>query len=145
MEVEVLVEIVHILFFFFFFLLHGVLYLQSRGNSLAAVAGFSLRWLLWLWSTGSRALGLRKLWRVSTVVVALGLWSTGLIVVAHGFSCSMACGIFPDQGSNPCHPHWQADSLPLSHQESPNNFIFIRTLIGSLAKLNFQPQFPLKV
>ena len=29
--------------------------------------------------------------------------------------CSMTCGIFPDQGSNPCLLHWQADSLPLSH------------------------------
>ena len=29
------------------------------------------------------------------------------------------CGIFPDQGSNPCLLHWQADSLPLSHQRSP--------------------------
>ena len=27
--------------------------------------------------------------------------------------------IVPDQGSNPCLLHWQADSLPLSHQESP--------------------------
>ena len=25
-------------------------------------------------------------------------------------SCSVACGIFPDQGSNPCTLHWQADS-----------------------------------
>jgi len=31
----------------------------------------------------------------------------------------VACGIFPDQGSNPCPPHWQEDSLPLSHQGSP--------------------------
>ena len=31
----------------------------------------------------------------------------------------MACGIFPDQGPNPCLLHWQADSLPLSHQGSP--------------------------
>ena len=29
---------------------------------------------------------------------------------------SAACGIFLDQGSNPCILHWQADSLPLSHQ-----------------------------
>ena len=28
----------------------------------------------------------------------------------HGFSCSAACGIFPDQGSNPRPLHWQADS-----------------------------------
>ena len=25
-----------------------------------------------------------------------------------------ACGIFPNQGSNPCLLHWQADSLSLS-------------------------------
>ena len=31
----------------------------------------------------------------------------------------MACGIFPDQGSNPRPLHWQADSQPLRHQGSP--------------------------
>ena len=45
-----------------------------------------------------------------SVVVACGLWSTGLVVVAHGLSCSTACGIFPDQGLNLCPLHWQADS-----------------------------------
>ncbi|KAJ8783633.1 hypothetical protein J1605_008676 [Eschrichtius robustus] len=44
----------------------------------------------------------------------------GSVVVAHGPSCSAACGIFPDQGSNPCPLHWQADSPPLRHQGSPN-------------------------
>ena len=29
--------------------------------------------------------------------------------MAHGLSCSAACGIFLDQGSNPCPLHWQAD------------------------------------
>ena len=38
------------------------------------------------------------------------LRSAGSVVVAHGLSCSAACGIFPDQGSNPCPLHWQADS-----------------------------------
>ena len=46
----------------------------------------------------------------------------GSEVVAHAFSCSMACRIFPDQGSNLCLLHWQVvDSLPLSHQGSPCN------------------------
>ncbi|KAJ8781153.1 hypothetical protein J1605_011137 [Eschrichtius robustus] len=45
----------------------------------------------------------------------------GSVIVAHGPSCSAACGIFPDQGSNPCPLHWQADSQPLRHQESPSN------------------------
>ena len=38
--------------------------------------------------------------------------------MAHGPSCSAACGIFLDQGSNPCPLHWQADSQPLRHQGS---------------------------
>ena len=45
----------------------------------------------------------------------------GSVVVAHGLSCSAACGIFPDQGSNPCPLHRQADSQPLRHQGSPGN------------------------
>ena len=45
--------------------------------------------------------------------------STISIVVAHGLSCSGTCGIFRDQGSNPCFLLWQVDSLPLSHQRSP--------------------------
>ena len=46
----------------------------------------------------------------------------GSVVVAHRLSCSTACGILPDQGSNPCPLHWQADSQPLHHQGSPGNF-----------------------
>ena len=48
----------------------------------------------------------------------------GPVVVAHGPSRSAACGIFPDQGSNPCPLHWQADSQPLHHQGSPACGIF---------------------
>ena len=50
------------------------------------------------------------------VAAASGLWSTGSVVVVHGLSCSVACGIFWDQGLNPCLLHWRADCLPLSHQ-----------------------------
>ena len=32
------------------------------------------------------------------------------VVGAHRLSCPPACGIFLDQGSNPCPLHWQADS-----------------------------------
>ena len=48
----------------------------------------------------------------------------GSVVVAHGPSCSAACGIFPDQGLNPCPLHWQADSQPLCHQGSPSTTFF---------------------
>ena len=69
-------------------------------------AGFSLRWLLLLWSMGSRHTGFSS------------CDHSGSVVVPHGLSCSVACGIFPDQGSNPCPLHWQADSQPLHHQGS---------------------------
>ena len=42
-----------------------------------------------------------------------------MTVGANGLSCSAAYGIFPDQGLNMFLLHWQADSLPPSHQESP--------------------------
>ena len=51
----------------------------------------------------------------------------GSAAVAHGPSCSAACGILPDQGSNPCPLHWQADSQPLRHQGSLI-FSFLRNL-----------------
>ena len=56
-----------------------------------------------------------------------GSRTAGSVIVAHGPSCLAACGIFPDQGSNPYPLHWQADSQPLCHQGSPGaifNFIF---------------------
>ena len=39
--------------------------------------------------------------------LARGLQSTGSADVAHGLGCSTACGVFPDQGSNPSRLHWQ--------------------------------------
>ena len=39
--------------------------------------------------------------------------------MVHGFSCSTTCGIFPDQLSNPCLLHWQADSYLQDNQRSP--------------------------
>ena len=46
-----------------------------------------------------------------------GAWAS--VVAAHRFSCSIACGIFLNQGLIPCLLSWQADSLPLSHRGSP--------------------------
>ena len=50
----------------------------------------------------------------------------GSVVVAQGFSCSVACGIVPDQGSNPCPQHWQVDS-----------FFFFNFLIKTIFKILF--------
>ena len=55
----------------------------------------------------------------ASAVAAPGLESTGSAVETHGLSCSSACGIFMDQGSNLCLLHWQADSSPLKYQGSP--------------------------
>ena len=35
--------------------------------------------------------------------------------VVHGLGCSVACVIFPNQGSNHCLLYWQVDSSPPSH------------------------------
>ena len=92
-------------YFFFFFKRLEFIYLfiyfwlcwvfvSVRGLSLVAAsgvhsssrcAGLSLSRPLLLRSTGSRC--------------------AGSVVVAHGPSCSAACGILPDQGSNPCPLH----------------------------------------
>ena len=66
--------------------------------------------------------------------------------MVHGPSCSTACGIFPDQGSNPHLLHWQTDSLPLSHQGSPDCFHFynIFYLLSSSWPLHFG-FFPLQI
>ena len=48
--------------------------------------------------------------QVGSVVATRGLYSTSSVVVVHELSCPMVCGIFPNQGSNPCPLHWQAKS-----------------------------------
>ena len=55
----------------------------------------------------------------ASVVTAPRLWSTGSVVMAHGLRCSKACVISLDRGSSLRLLHWQADSLPLSHQGKP--------------------------
>ena len=101
-------------FYLFIYLFMGVLGLRfsvrglsplvaSGGHSSSRCVGFSLLRPLLLWSTGSRR--------------------AGSVIVAHGPSRSAARGILPDQGSNPCPLHRQADSQPLRHQGSPQNYI----------------------
>ena len=49
----------------------------------------------------------------------------GFSACAHALSCSAACGIFPDGGSNLPPLHWQADSYPLCYHGSPAPCILI--------------------
>ena len=111
------------LFFFFFKFIYLFIYFwlcwvfvsvrglslvaASGGHSSSQCAGLSLSRPLLLRSTGSRR--------------------AGSAVVAHGPSSSAARGIFPDQGSNPCLLHWQADSQPLHHQGSQITFLDTET------------------
>ena len=54
---------------------------------------------------------------VAPPVAVLALGHAGSAVWATGFSCSEACGIFPDQGLNLWLLHWQADSLSRATRE----------------------------
>ena len=122
---DVYIFIINLNEFFFFSFIYLFIYfwlswvfVSVRGLSLVAVsgghsssqcAGLSLSRPLLLRSTGSR--------------------HAGSVAVAHGPSRSAACGIFPDQGSNPCPLHWQADSQPLRHQGSPTYHRFLTALL----------------
>ena len=62
----------------------------------------------------------------ASVVVSHRLISCGSQALEYGInscgarlSCSVACGIFLDQGLNLCPLHWQADSYLLRHEGSP--------------------------
>ena len=74
-----------VVFFFFFFFQGLSPVAASGGHSSSQCAGLSPSRPLLLRSTSSRR--------------------AGSVVVAHGPSRSLACGIFPDQGSNPCPLH----------------------------------------
>ena len=104
------------LFFSFIIIFKIYLFVFDRtGSSLLRVRFLWLCWavaalprraqLLLLQSTGSSSRGLRAL-EHSSIVLVLGL------------SCSAACRIVPDQGPNPCHPHWEVASQPRDHQGS---------------------------
>ena len=57
---------------------------------------------------------------VASLAVEHGLCGVqASVVVVRGLRCSVAGGIFPDQGSNLCFLNWQVDSVLLSHQGSP--------------------------
>ena len=60
--------------------------------------------------------------------------------MAHGLSCSQACEIFPDQGSNLSLLYRLVDSLPLSHQGSLN---YIPVTEGWMQKNNQSINFKL--
>ena len=115
------------------------------GVSAAAVAGAALRCiffcLCWVFVAASGFL--QRPWRgllsvvarillisVASLVVEHGLyrhrgsWRAGSGVALRGLGCPAACGIFLEEGSNPCPVHCQAESYPLYHQGSPTGWFF---------------------
>ena len=91
--------------------------MASGDHSSLQCAGLSLSRPLLLRSTSSRC--------------------AGSVIVAHGPSCSAACGIPPDQGSNPRPLHWQADSQPLRHQGSPRHISFLSQLYWDIIEMSY--------
>ena len=80
-------------------------------------------WLLWVFRTVRRLFSSFGEWgllflevqglliTVASLVAEHGFWSVGAsIVKAQWLSCPQACGVFPEQGSNPHPLHWQADA-----------------------------------
>ena len=80
----------------------------------------------------SLAVGPRLLVAVASFIAELRPWvcrlqwlqHVGSVVVVHGLSCSVACGIFPGQGSNLSLLDWQVDSFPRPTREASYKLIF---------------------
>ena len=129
------------LFFFYFFLFFIFFFKESHffffRNSRSFIYLFIYLCLCWVFvsvrglslvvasgdHSSSRCAGLSS--SRPLLLRSTGSRRAGSVIVAHGPSCFVACGIFPDQGSNPCPLHWQADSQPLRHQGSPAFLFFI--------------------
>ena len=93
-----------------FFKKSNFIYLFLAVPGLRCCVGFSLAVVS---SSHSPVVVCRLRTVVASPLVEHVLQSTGSILWR-----TAACGIFPDHRVNPCLLHWQADSLPLSHEGS---------------------------
>ena len=93
------------------------LVVASGGHSSSRCTGLSLSRPLLLRNTGSRC--------------------TGSVTVAHGPSCSAACGIFPDQGSNPHSPALAGRFSTTAPPRKPENEFLEKSLFGRKHFLSF--------
>ena len=121
---------------FFFFLMRSFIYsflfLYLHGVFLLCMSDEPCdeRWALWLaratlccgmgfsHCSGFSCFRAQALYTWASVIVVPRFQSRGSKATAHGLSCFLACGIFLNQGLNPCPPHWQVDSYALHHQGS---------------------------
>ena len=114
------------LFFLFFLLFVSVCWLFLITFFVYNLINLGLRWVfvaMWVFPSWRVGFSHRLQHLRASVVPALALENTASTVVAHGLSCSVACWFFLDQGLDLCLLHWQKDSLPLSHWESPTSFL----------------------
>ena len=105
-------------------IVHGV---QRVGHNWAAFTFtfHSKLTVLWWFQVGSKGLSHTSIWThsppnyggFSCRAWALGVWAS--VAVAHGVKLFCNMWDHPDQESNVCPLHWQADSCPLDYQESP--------------------------
>ena len=101
--------------FYFWLLCAGLsLVVVSRGYSLLQCKAFSLWWLLWLWSTGSRHLG-----SSSCSMWAQQLRHRSLAALWHVESSQIRSCLYP------CSLHWQVDACPLHPEGSPFLFLLL--------------------
>ena len=115
--------------FFIYFILFlalscaGFLVAASGGYSLLRCAGFSLRWLLLLWSMGSRRAGFsscstraQQLWLAGSRAQAQQLWRTGLVAPQHvGSSRTRARTHVPSIGRRILNHRTTKEALNLVH------------------------------
>ena len=109
------------MYVFIYFWLHWIFFIAWGVSLVVMSGGYSS-----FWCSGSSCCSAQALALPASVVPLLGsvvaagrLWSMGLVLVARGLSCSAACGIVSNRGSNPCPLHSQVASHPLYPQGSP--------------------------
>ena len=97
---------------FIYFLFLAVLGLPSCLDFSLVVTsrGYSLLQFPASYFGGFSCWGAQALGHTYSVVSACRPQNVSSVVVVLGLSCSAACGIFPDQGLNPCPLPWQVDS-----------------------------------
>ena len=117
--------------YFFFLIIYsfwlGWVFMAARGPSLVVESrGVTLRFHVEAshWGDFSYC-RTQALDMPASAVVECRLQSMDSVVLIHGLSCLMACGIFLDQWLNRYPLHWQADSYPLHHQESPATGFYV--------------------
>ena len=91
----------------------------TRGYSLVVVSG-----LLMAVASFIAEQGLQGAWNSVGAAGGFGIWGSWalgfwLCSLAHGLSCSAACGLFPDQGSNRCPLHCKVTRSEKCNQGIP--------------------------